>query len=712
MKQLLQNMKSGETSVVDVPVPVVKPGFVLIRNHASLVSAGTERMLVDFAEKNLVDKALSRPDLVLQVVNKARKEGLLATVEAAFNRLDQPMSLGYSSAGQVVETGPGITGFQVGDRVACAGGGFAVHAEYVIVPQNLLARIPEGVAYDEACFATLGAVALHGFRLAEPQVGDRVLVIGLGLLGLLEAGIARAAGCQVFGIDLAPERIQLAKKMGFQAAMRKDCEQAARAFTRGVGFDHVLICADAKSNDPIELAAALARDRANVVSVGAVGLDIPRKPYYEKELNFVVSRSYGPGRYDPQYEEHGRDYPLGYVRWTEGRNIQAVVDLMAAGRLDVKSLISHRFNIDQAPAAYELITGKTKEPFLGVVLTYPQDADEKVERKVTIHTLGELQPIVVGVLGAGNYANATFFPAIQKVGGATLLGIASAAGVHAWMAAEKYGFNYATSEESQVLKDEQINTVVLLTRHDQHSRQAVEALRGGKHIYCEKPAAVTLEQLDDLRSVLLADSRPQYMVGFNRRFAPLAVKMKDFLGASHEPCVMTYRVNAGALPQNHWLHDPVSGGGRIIGEGCHFIDFMTWLCGSLPVEGSIRALPDGEDNVTLTLRFADGSLGNLIYLANGDSAMPKEYAEVFCGGKVAMLFDFRRLETWQNGRRLSQSGGLRQDKGHAASWSAFLESIRSGQPAIPAEQILTASELTIRLVEGIRRGQTDSIRLP
>lgn len=710
-------MKTGKTSVVDVPAPVVRSGFALVRNQASLVSAGTERMLVEFAEKNLAEKALSRPDLVKQVLNKARKEGVLATIEAAFNRLDQPMPLGYSSAGVIVELGAGMNGFQVGDRVACAGGGFAIHAEYVLVPRNLLVKIEGDLPAEQACFATLGAVALHGFRLANPQVGERVAIIGMGLLGLLAAGIARVAGCDVFGIDLSAGRVQLARELGYTAVERKDCEEAAREFSRGQGFDHILICADAKSSDPIELAAAIARDRAHVVAVGAVGLEIPRKPYYEKELNFIVSRSYGPGRYDTQYEERGVDYPAGYVRWTEGRNIEAMVDLMSTCRMDVSKLISHRFPITDAPAAYELITGKSGQPFLGVVLTYPEPQGEALERKVlsSAPAAATNQAIKVGVLGAGNYANATFLPAMQQVGGAELVGISSAAGAHAKIAADKYGFKYAASEESQILNDANINTVVLLTRHNQHARQALAALAGGKHVYCEKPAALTLDEVNDLRTALAVDGHPQYMLGFNRRFAPLAVKLKEFISASHEPCMMTYRVNAGPLPMNHWLHDPAVGGGRLVGEGCHFIDFMTWLCGSLPVEGTLRSLPDSansrEDNLSLTLSYTNGSVANLIYLSNGDSALSKEYVEVFSGGRVGMCFDFRRLETWHNGSRQSTSGGLRQDKGHKHAWAAFLQSIQSGQAAVPAEEIFTPAELTIRLVESYRSGSMDPIRL-
>ena len=386
MKQILQNMRDGKTTVNDIPVPSVKRNGALVKTMASLVSAGTERMLVEFAEKNLVAKATSRPDLVKQVLSKARREGILPTIEAAFNKLDQPMPLGYSSAGVIVETGRELVGFQPGDRVACAGGGYAVHAEYGVIPQNLLVHLPDNVDFESAAFATLGAISLQGFRLANPQLGESVCVIGLGLLGLLAVQIADAAGCSVFGIDLDPKRVELARKFNCIAADRSDCESPALAFTDGRGFDHVLICADTHSNDPVELAGVLARDHGTVVAIGAFGMDIPRKVYYEKELAFKVSRSYGPGRYDPQYEEGGLDYPSGYVRWTEGRNIQAFVELMATGKVDVKPLITHRFPIDEAEKAYELITGKLNEPFLGVLLTYPESEKSSQPRKVVFHS--------------------------------------------------------------------------------------------------------------------------------------------------------------------------------------------------------------------------------------------------------------------------------------------------------------------------------------
>ena len=702
MKQLLQNMRAGLPVVSEVPCPSPRRGSALVRTAASLVSAGTERMLVEFAEKSLVAKAQSRPDLVRQVLDKARREGLLPTLQAAFNRLDQPMPLGYSSAGTIVELGDDMPGFQVGERVACAGGGYAVHAEYGAVPRNLLARLPESVDFESAAFATLGAIALHGFRLAEAQLGERVAVIGLGLLGLLAVQIARAAGCAVFGIDLSPQRVELARKMGFEAAARPEAETAGLAFSQGQGFDILLICADTRANDPIELAGLLARDRGRVVAVGAVGLDIPRKVYYEKELDFRVSRSYGPGRYDSAYEERGQDYPAGFVRWTEGRNLQAVVDLMASGQLDVRPLITHRFAIDEAPSAYEVITGKRKEPFLGVLLTYPQavQAESPLRRIDLTPALSSTPDPVLGVLGAGNYASAVFLPAVQKTGGARLGGVVSASGLSARAAAQKFGFGFAASDEREVLDNPEINVVALLTRHNQHARQALAALRAGKSVYCEKPLALTLAELDEIEAALAVKNLPLLTVGFNRRFAPLAIQLKAAFARRSEPLAAHYRVNAGFLPLTHWTQDPAVGGGRIIGEGCHFIDFLTFLVGETPSSVQAAGLPDGgryhRDNAVLTFTFPDGSLGTLSYLANGDKAVAKERVEVFCGGTVGLLDDFRSLEITSAGKRKATRSPMGQDKGHQAAWANFLQVLRAGgPPPIPYDQLLGVSRMAI-----------------
>lgn len=716
MKQVLQNMKTGKTTVEDVPVPEPRAGQALVRVAASLVSAGTERMVVEFAEKSLVGKARARPDLARQVVDKMKREGVLPTLQAAFNRLDQPMALGYSSAGVVAGLGPGVAGFKVGQRVACAGGGYAVHAGYNLVPRNLLTPLPDAVDFESAAFTTLGAIALHGFRLAEPQIGERVAVIGLGLLGLLTVQIAAAAGCQVLGIDTDSRRVALAAQFGLPACPRDRAVEAAGAFTANLGLDAVIICADTPSNDPVELAGAIARDRARVVATGAVGLTFPRKVYYEKELSFVNSRSYGPGRYDPSYEENGQDYPIGYVRWTEGRNFQAVVDLMANGKLQVKPLISHRFPIEQAPEAYEVITGKKKASFLGVLLTYPASS-EPVSRVTfpSTHMARNTAQVTLGVLGAGLFANATLLPAIKKVKGIELVGIASAGGLHAGHSGRKFGFAYAASSNDEILNDPNVNTVAILTRHDSHAELAVKALQAGKHVFVEKPLAITADQLERVVAALTrADGRPPLLtVGFNRRFAPLARELARFLAERSEPLYIHYRVNAGYIPAGHWVHDPAQGGGRIVGEGCHFVDFASFLAGAAPVSVSARALPDGgrycQDNLSMTLTFPDGSLGVVDYLANGDKSFPKERVEVFCGGGVAVLDDFRSLEMVHDGRRSVRRLG-RQDKGHAGEMRAFAKAITSGgPPPIPYEQLIGVTRATFAAVESLQSGTHISV---
>lgn len=730
MKQLLQNLKTGETKVAEVPKPAPQAGEALVRNAASLVSAGTERMLVEFAGKSLVGKARSRPDLVRQVVEKARREGLLTTLEAAFTRLDQPMPLGYSSSGQIIGLGGAMEGFHIGQRVACAGGGYAVHAEYICVPRNLLTPLPDCVDYEQAAFTTLGAIAMHGFRLGETQLGERVAVIGLGLLGLLTVGIALSAGCSVLGVDLDPKRVALAIQMGGEAVLREQAEEAAAYFSRGRGCDAVFICADATSNDPVELAGNVARDRARVVAVGAVGQRLPRNLYFQKELLFINSRSYGPGRYDPNYEEGGVDYPIGYVRWTEGRNMEAFVDLLAKSRLDVSPLVSHRYPIHQAGQAYDLITGKTEQPFLAVLLTYNReedgsdqpgihqgkDEDSFTWRNKSLHRVHQKEALVrLGVLGAGSFATGVMLPAIKKIPGVELVGIASPSGVSAQHAAGRFGFGYASSLEQKLVDDPHINTLAILTRHHLHAPLTLAALGAGKHVFCEKPLALNREELGEIWEALLAGmgagslepKAPLLTVGFNRRFAPLAQKMHTFLIDRKEPLVAHYRVNAGFIPPDHWLHDPHQGGGRIIGEACHFIDFLTFLVGEPPVSVTTHALPDRgryrEDNVLMTLLFPDESIGSVSYLANGPKSFPKERVEVFSSGKAAVLDDFRTLELVNSQRRQVVRTRLRQDKGHLAEWQAFTSSIQQGgSPPIPYSHLFGVMEAVFAAVESLR----------
>jgi len=710
MKQLLQNIKDGKTIVEDVPAPTPREGMALVKVAASLVSAGTERMVVEFAEKSYLGKARSRPDLVKQTLDKAKREGVMPTVQAVFNRLDQPMALGYSTAGTIVALGKNMQGFKVGQRVACAGGGYATHAEYNVVPRNLLTPLPKTVDFESAAFTTLGAIALHGFRLAEPQLGENVAIIGLGLLGLLTIQLAAAAGCNVLGIDLDPKRIKLATSLGLEAVPRPQAESASSAFTANRGFDAVIICADTSSNDPVELAGVIARDRARVVATGAVGLNIPRKIYYEKEIAFINSRSYGPGRYDSNYEENSNDYPIGYIRWTEGRNFQAVVELLSSRKLKVESLITHRFPIEEGAQAYEVITGKKKEAFLGVLLTYGEKEEvksKKVEFNVQRFTGSKV--VKLGVLGAGLYANATLLPVIKNNKDFELIGIASSGGLHAQHSGKKFGFQYATSSEDEIINDPNINTVAILTRHDSHAELVVKALKAGKHVFVEKPLAINSAQLLAISKQLKANSQSLLTVGFNRRFSPLTQQLKSSIVNRQSSIYAHYRINAGYLPLNHWTQDPNLGGGRIIGEACHFIDLISFLVGASPVSVSAHALPDGgkyrEDNVSMTFTFPDGSIGVVDYLANGDKSHPKERLEVFCEGMIAVLDDYVSLTTVKDGKKSVQS--MAQDKGWKAEMSAFAKAIQSGGEApIPYEQLISVTKSTFAAVESIKNSRS------
>lgn len=711
MKQLLQNIKEGNAEIVEVPIPAIKPGHILVRNHASVVSAGTERMVVEFAEKNLLMKAKSRPDLVKQVLGKAQREGILPTIQSAMNRLDTPMALGYSSAGEVISVGEDVPDIKPGDRVACAGSGFASHAEYVLIPKNLFAKIPETVSFEEAAFSTLGAISLHGFRIAAPQIGERVAIIGLGLLGLIMVDICKAAGLKVFGIDLDPTRVEMAKSKGILAAQRDIALDQGLNFTKNRGFDVVFICADTHSNDPIELAGNLARDKGTVVAVGAVGLEIPRKIYYEKEIKVLISRSYGPGRYDSEYEEQGQDYPFGYVRWTEGRNLSAIVDLLENKKIDVRSLITHQFSIKDGEKAYETITGKTNESFLGVLIDYPEsESSEHIDRRIFLPQKTERpnqqSEVRIGVLGAGLYASSVFLPVIKKTISVQNLGICSARGLNARQLAKKYQFQFACSEENDIFTNDEINTVVILTRHNEHARQIISGLKTNKHIYCEKPMALNTTELMAVRSVW-EDSQTKLMIGFNRRYSAFIQKAKDFLQKSSEPKVIHYRVNAGFIPSNHWVHDPTQGGGRIIGEGCHFIDLCIFLADSKIVSIQTIGLPNAgkynDDNVIINLVFEDGSIANIEYLANGDKGVEKETMEIFCGGKVVQLFDYRKLVLTSDGKKTRFQSRFNQDKGHLRAWQSFVNSIESNRDApIAFDELYVSSFATLAAMESLR----------
>jgi len=713
MKQIFQDARTAEITVGEVPVPKLLAGCVLVRTAASLVSAGTERASAEFAGKNLLQKARMRPDLVRDVLSKISRDGLFPTISTVRNRLDQPSALGYSSAGTVVAVGDGITDINPGDRVACAGAGHAVHAEFACIPRLLVARIPsDAVSCDAAAFTTLGAVALHGVRTAAAQLGDLVAVIGLGLLGQLTVQILKAAGCRVLGMDISADRTATAVISGADAvsASPSDFQNLCQQHSKGFGVDAVLIAAQTSSNDPVNLAGAVARNRAIITAVGDIAMDIPRRLFYEKELDFRLSRSYGPGRYDAAYEQKGIDYPIGYVRWTETRNMEAFLQLLAERKLNVDSLVTHRFTISRAHAAYELVTRKTREPFLGILIAYPDRAENArahVAQHVDLH-LGHLpangQPIRIGLLGAGNFASSTLLPAIKRTGGAEMIIACAANGSHARHVAARFGFRSCTTNEDEITGDPEVNTVVIATRHHLHAPQVIAALNSGRHVFCEKPLCLNQTELSGIVATHDSQQTPRLlMIGFNRRFAPLAIRMKDFLSEAHEPLAIHYRVNAGFLPSDHWLNDPQQGGGRIIGEVCHFVDLLCFLTGSFPVEVETRSLPNpgqySNDNVLCSLRFANGSLGTISYLANGDKSFAKERIEVF-GGGAAVLEDLRRLELVRGGKKRRFRSLLRQDKGHRAEWEAFAAAVRSGAKSpIPFDQIVQTMLATFALEE-------------
>ena len=713
MKQILQNLKTGATEVADVPCPRAGAGQVLVRSRVSLVSAGTERMLVEFGKASLIDKARQQPDKVRMVLDKISTDGLLPTIEAVRNKLDQPVAMGYCNVGEVLEVGTGVSGFAPGDRVASNG----KHAEVVVVPANLCAKVPDGVLDEAAVFTVVSAIALQGIRLTQPTLGECVAVVGMGLIGLVTTQLLRANGCRVLGIDFDRSKLALAREFGAETVDLSRGEDAVAvglgAFSRGRGVDAVIITASTQSNEPMHQAAQMCRKRARIVLVGVTGLELSRADFYEKELSFQVSCSYGPGRYDAEYEEKGHDYPVGFVRWTEQRNFEAVLDMMAAGRLDVRPLVTHRFPIGEAEKVYALLGGS--EPSLGILLTYPAASEqpESELRRATVQvsaTAGKALSgaPVLGLIGSGNYATAVLIPAF-KAAGARLKSVASAQGVSGLHAARKFGIEAATTDADAVVGDPDVNAVVITTRHDSHARYVLMALERGKHIFVEKPLCLTLAELEAIeqahKAILEAGRTPVVMVGFNRRFASQVRKMKDLLGGVSGPKSFVMTVNAGAIPPAHWTQDPAVGGGRIIGEACHFIDLLRFLAGCSITGCSRNAMSAASsDTVTLQLAFADGSIGTVHYLANGSKAFPKERLEVFCAGRVLQLDNFRRLRGygWPG---FSKMNLWRQDKGQRECAAAFIRAVQTGGLApIPFDELIEVSRVTIELAQ-VSRGR-------
>lgn len=719
MHQIIQYQKTGELSVAEVPAPMLKSGGIIVRNVCSLISAGTEKTSVTTAQASLVGKARSRPDLVRQVLDNARREGLQATYAKVRNRLDNYKELGYSSAGVVVESA--TARFRPGDRVACAGAGYAAHAEMIFVPQNLAVKLPEAVAFDEAAFTTVGAIALQGVRQAEVQLGENVVVIGLGLIGLLTVQLLRANGCRVFGLDVSPMNFEVARKSGCDVCAVSDADalQAVESFTRGYGADAVLLTAGTRSNQPLELALQMARKKGRVVIIGMVGMNLPRSPFYEKELDLRISCSYGPGRYDADYEEKGHDYPIGYVRWTENRNMEAFLDLLAAKRIDVCPLITHRFDVQQALAAYDIITGKRSERYLGILLEYPErNGIAEVARTIQIEPKKRRRATVdvaVGFIGAGNFAQANLLPHLVRAG-VDLRGVVTSTPVNAKSVAEKFGFAFCSTDPNAVLQDERINTVFIASRHDTHARYVVEARKYGKHVFVEKPLAVNREELQEIEAAMTTanGTATTLFVGFNRRFSLPLRDIAGFFERRSEPLMMLYRVNAGFLPMSHWTMDPAQGG-RIIGEMCHFVDSFAYLCGAAPREVFAQALVsentrvENRDNVSVTVRYGDGSLGTLIYHANGSRHLAKEYLEVHCEGRSAVMDNFRQVVFHNSGKSHKQryNGG----KGHAEEIAHFLAILtKNTTSGLSIDSIFDTTRATFAIAESLRTGTSVSIR--
>ena len=717
MKQILQNLASGVTNLADIPSPKARANHLLIRTARSLVSVGTERMLVEFGKANLLDKARQQPEKVRMVLDKVKTDGVVPTLEAVRNKLDQPLPMGYCNVGTVLEVGQGVTGFSVGDRVASNG----KHAEIVCVPKNLCAKVPDCVSDEAAAFTVIGAIGLQGIRLIQPTLGEAVVVSGLGLIGLMTVQLLKAHGCRVLGLDYDASKLALAQKLGAETVdlnQNADPLGAAMVFSRGRGVDAVIITASTKSNDPVHHAAQMCRKRGRIVLVGVTGLELSRADFYEKELSFQVSCSYGPGRYDSAYEDNGHDYPLGYVRWTEQRNFEAVLDMLADHRLQTDLLISHHIPFDQATTAYDIISSRV--PSLGIILEYPEPDAFSHSRLLRRTIVRSEEPLngdrsaatpVIGCIGAGNYATQVLLPAFQKTG-VPFRAIASSTGVSAAHAGSKFGFSEITSDGRSVIESPQINTIIIATRHDSHAALAGEALKAGKHVFVEKPLAITREALAQLQDVYedclsRQTSPPLVMVGFNRRFAPHVQRMKQLLGGVAEPKAFVMTVNAGHIPHEHWTQDRLIGGGRIIGEGCHFVDLLRFLAGSPIV--TVQAMTTGktpgsivvEDKVTVTLRFEDGSIGTVHYFSNGHKAFPKEQLEVFCGGKVLKLDNFRKLRGygWSGFQKMDL---WNQDKGQVACVAAFIDAIRQGNGSpISWNELVEVTQVTFDIMDSL-----------
>ncbi len=714
MKQIIQNYKTGELTVKDVPSPALRPDAVLVRTNHSLISAGTEKTKVDTAKKSLLGKAKARPDLVKQVLDKAKKDGIKSTLQAVKQRLDSPSPLGYSCSGEVIGVGEGILGLKIGDLVAC-GGGYANHAEIVCVPRNLVARVPEGVKSEHAAFATVGAIAMQGVRLADARLGTTIAVIGLGLIGLLTVQILKASGCRVIGIDLDDEKLKIGQINGCDQVIHANdgqLETIIGELTGGYGVDSTIITAGTRSNSPVEQAGLITREKGTVVVVGAVGMDLPREPYYMKEINFVISRSYGPGRYDPDYEEKGQDYPLAYVRFTEQRNMESFLYLIEDDRINLEPLITHRFPIEKAQESYSILHGEANETYLGIVLEYSGDVEAIQEQIVLSSKSIPMDRPVIGFIGAGNYATANLLPFLSKSPDVTLGSICTMSGYTAVHVGEKSGFRNAESDPDSVIDNS--DAIVIATRHDSHADYTFRALKKGKAVFVEKPLVIKQGELNRFIDLLPELEQINLMVGFNRRFSPAAKWVKSHLDKIDLPRQIMIRVNAGHIPGDHWTQDREFGGGRLVGEGCHFFDLAVFLADS-----SIKSVhtsvildktrpPELWDNFSASLEMENGSIATIIYSSIGDKSFPKEYIEVYCGNSVSVINDFRSMEIWNDGNRKKKKLS-KQDKGQSNQIIEWVNGLKSGISPIPVDEIINVHNACLLAIESMKTGTPQSI---
>lgn len=712
MQQLTQKLSNGEMTVQEMPTPVLGKGMVLVKNHYSLISAGTEGSTASTARKSLLGKAKERPQQVKQVLEVLAQQGPVQTYRAVTKKLEAYSPLGYSSAGEVIAVGDGVTQFTTGDWVACAGVGFANHAEIIAVPVNLCVKLPENTDLKAASYNTLGAIALQSIRQADLRLGETCAVIGLGLLGQLTGLMLKASGVNVIGIDVSEPPVKLAQQHFAGLALTRNTpgiENQIAEYTNGLGADAVIIAAATNSTDPINFAGAIARKKGKVVLLGAVPSGFDREPHwYKKELELRMSCSYGPGRYDLNYEEKGIDYPAAYVRWTEKRNMEAFQQLLAGGTMDIGYLTTHEFSLEDAPKAYDMIVTKS-EPYLGIILKYNTEKPVQLQNKVKTGETKPVSKINIGFIGAGSYAQGNLLPNIHRNNEIVCKGVLTNTGTTSKRVAERFGFEFCSSNENDILDSHEINTLFIATRHDSHAEYVLKGLESNKHIFVEKPLCLTLSDLEKIRNKKYGISNNlQIMVGFNRRFSALSTILKDQIG--NGPMSMIYRVNAGHIAGDTWIQDMEIGGGRIIGEACHFIDYLTWLNGSLPVSVYATALPDAggfNDTVNINITFGNGSTGVVAYYANGPKSMPKEYIEVFHNGSSGVINNFKELRMF--GKTKQKKKLLNLDKGQKIMVELFLKSILNGEPLIPFEEIYSVTKATFAVLESIKTGHVVKI---